>query len=229
MLKAIVFDFDGVIVDSEPLHYKAFVGIVREKGLDFTYEEYALKYIGYDDRDAFRAMLTEIDVGPVDERDVQALGQRKRKLFADVVNQGVREFPGVRAFIDHLMNRIPIAIASGATRHDIDLILDKLDLGDRFVPIVSADDVTSSKPDPETYRRSVEDLARRHPSLDLTSADCLAIEDTEAGIRSARAAGLRTLGITHSDLDQDLHAADRVIGSFKNLRLDTLQDWYRGS
>ncbi len=204
MLKAVVFDFDGVIVDSEPLHYEAFRSVARGFGFDFTYQAYAEKYIGYDDRDAFRAILAEVNGADADEQRITDLGQQKHERFVQAVARGVRVLPGVRSLIKDVAAAMPMAIASGATRRDIDLILDTVDLNEIFECIVSADDVRQSKPDPESYVLAVRELMRRHPDRDIAAADCLALEDTEAGIRSARDAGLWTVGVAN--------ATDRSLG-----------------
>ena len=226
MLKAIVFDFDGVIVDSEPLHYQAFLALARGFGLDFTYEEYARKYIGYDDRDAFRAMLVELDGSHVDEDRLAELGRKKSDVFQSIADAGVRAYPGVLDLIHRAAAVMPLAIASGATRKDLELVLGKFGLGDRFEPIVSADDVAHSKPDPQTYVLAVRGLARRHRGLAIQPVDCLAIEDTAAGIDSARAAGLRTLGVAHTGPASQIGHADQVVAALADLDLETLRGWY---
>jgi len=226
MLKAVVFDFDGVIVDSEPLHYEAFVSVAREFGLDFSYDEYARMYIGYDDRDAFRAMLVEAGNRDADEKRISDLGQQKHEVFVHAVERGVRVFPGVRSLIENVSASMPMAIASGATRRDIDLILRAVGFDDAFECIISADDVRHSKPDPESYILAVGDLKRRHPDRNITAADCLALEDTEAGIRSARDAGLWTIGVAHASESPPLPLAHRVVPSLDGLNIHTLRAWH---
>lgn len=229
MLKAVVFDFDGVIIDSEPLHYEAFVSVARGFGVDFTYLEYVQKYIGYDDRDGFRAMLAEAVDEIADDDRIAALGRQKRERFAQAVVRGVAVFPGARSLIEHIGAALPIAIASGATRNDIDLILDAVQLKDRFECVISADDVACSKPDPESYVLAVNGLTRLHPELAIAPRDCLSLEDTDAGIQSAREAGLWTLGVAHGTESQSLCRADRVVPSLEGLTLEILQTWHAGS
>ena len=226
MLKAVIFDFDGVIVDSEPLHYEAFVFVAREFGLDFSYDEYAQKYIGYDDRDAFRAMLAEAENSDTDEQRIADLGQRKHEQFVQAVARGISVFPGVRDLIEGLSSTMPVTIASGATRRDIDLILRAVGLDAAFECIISADDVRCSKPDPESYALAVDDLNRRHPDRSIAAADCLALEDTDAGIQSARDAGLWTLGVAHAPDAPPLAGAHRVVASLEGLHVQTLRSWH---
>lgn len=225
MLKAIVFDFDGVIVDSEPIHYRAFMEVGRSIGVAFDYEHYLKHYVGYDDRDAFRAMLSSVSM-PTEEAHVCELCQQKQVVFENLVNSGAAAIPGAVDLIDEAHASIPIAIGSGATSFDIELMLKTLNRRDRFQIIVSADYVSRSKPDPATYRMAVEQLAAAHPSLNLTPGDCLAIEDTAAGIESARGAGLMTLGITTTGTASALSRAGRVEPGLQGVTLARLREWY---
>lgn len=228
MFKAIIFDFDGVIVDSEPLHFRAFLRVARSLGITFDYQGYLRDYVGYDDRDAFRAMLEANRQAELahDPKQLADLCQRKAHAFEAIVNEGVDPIPGAVELVREAHGVLPIAIASGATRADIDLILARLDLADAFAVITTADDVPQSKPDPRTYRIAFERLAAAHPDAQLEPASCLAIEDTAAGIASARGAGLMTLGLnTLGDAGQ-LRDAQRVVASLRGIDLGQLQQWY---
>lgn len=225
MLKAIVFDFDGVVVDSEPLHYRAFMEVGKGIGVAFDYAHYLKHYIGFDDRDAFRAMLASAHM-PTEDSHVTELCHLKKGAFENLVNQGAAAIPGAVDLIDEAYGQIPIAIGSGATTFDIELMLRGLGRRDRFEVIVSADDVYRSKPDPATYRLAVEQLAAKHPELNLTPNDCLAIEDTAAGIESARGAGLMTLGITTTGPASALARAGRVEQGLEGVTMDQLRQWF---
>ncbi len=228
-LKAVVFDFDGVIVDSEPLHYRAFLRAAQSVEVSFTWEEYLDQYIGYDDRDAFRVMLGHpagVAGSATVEQQVRDLGHAKAQAFEDEVNAGVDAIPGVLALIADLRGKLPIAIASGATRHDIDLILRKLKLEGVFNPIVTADLVERSKPDPASYALAVQQLAALHPQMQLTPGKCLSIEDTAAGVQSARGAGLMSLGLATSGNSQVLHQAHRVVNDLAGVNLAQLRQWF---
>lgn len=227
MLKAIVFDFDGVVVDSEPVHYQAFMEIGRGLGIAFDYEHYLRHYIGYDDRDAIRAMLIEAGL-PTGDEHLAKLREQKQRAFEKLVSQGAAAIPGAVELIDEAHAHMPIAVGSGATTLDIELMLASLGRRDRFEVIVSADHVSRSKPDPATYRMAVEQLATKHPDLDLLPEDCLAIEDTAAGIESARGAGLMTLGITTTGSASSLSRANRVEPGLQGVSLATLRQWFDG-
>jgi len=229
MLKAIVFDFDGVIVDSEPLHYRAFLNIAERFGVRFTYQEYLERYVGYDDRDAFRVMLglKPGETGSAtDQQRVSELVEAKAEAFEKVVAEGVEPIRGVIELIQAAAAAVPIAVASGATSRDIQLILGRLGLAPHFETIVSADMVKRSKPDPASYALAVQALAKRHPAAGIEPDVCLAIEDTAAGIESARAAGLMTLGLTTTAPAARLHRAQRVIEHFEGVSFEQLRAWF---
>lgn len=217
MIQAIVFDFDGIIVDSEPLHYRAFLRITEPLGVSFSYEQYMREYIGFDDRDGFRAMFAGRPDAPDADRLAELI-EAKARAFEQVVRDGVTPFPGVQRLIETASASLPVAICSGALRSDIDAILPAvLDerYADRFRAIVTADDVTRSKPDPESYALACDRLG-------VNPAHALAIEDTPAGLASARAAGMRTLAVTNTCTADFLADADRVVDSLEQVTLDNL-------
>ena len=229
MIKAIVFDFDGVIVDSEPLHYRAFLRVAQSIGVNFSYDEYVERYIGYDDRDAFRVMLGQ-KPGETGGAEIQSrvtrMVEEKAEAFEAIVNEGIEPIAGVEDFIRSLSGTLPIAIASGATMRDIELVLRRIDLRASFGTIVSADQVARSKPDPASYAMAVDTLARRWPALKIEPEDCLAIEDTAAGIESARGAGLMTIGLSTTGPADKLSRAHRVLPGYEGLSLAQLRAWF---
>lgn len=228
MLKAIVFDFDGIVADSEPLHHEAFRRMTAPMGLDISYGTYAEKYLGYDDRDFFRVVLRELgrcDEAADNER-IAVLCQEKQEVFEAVVSEGVAAIPGVLELIEEAKSAMPVAVASGATRRDIEMILSRLSLEGVFAPIVTADDVQQSKPHPQTYRLAASGVAARHPELGIEPGDCLAIEDSAPGLESALGAGLMTLGVGTTGPVSALHRANRAVASFEGVTLETLRAWF---
>lgn len=213
MIQAIVWDFDGVIVDSEPLHYRAFSEVARPLGITFSWTEYLETYVGFDDRDAFRAML-----GGDDDR-IPDLVAKKADTFEHAVNEGVDAIPGAIALIEHVAAHLPQMVCSGASRQDIELVLGKLNLRHHFRDIVSADDVPRSKPDPQSYILAVERLG-------LDASECMAIEDTAAGIASARGAGLWTLGLTSTSDRETLRTAHRVVDTLEGITVEQIREWF---
>jgi beta-phosphoglucomutase len=222
MLQAIVFDFDGVLVDSEPLHWRAFLRIVEPMGVQFGYGKYLDEYVGHDDRDFFRAVARDFKL-KISDADYPRLIREKAEAFQAIVGEGIAALPGAVELVRSSAKAMPIAIASGALRRDIDLILASLSkdgsLAASFRAIVTADEVAKSKPDPESYRVAVQRLG-------LDPAPCLAIEDTPAGLRSAKGAGLQTLGVAQSLGAEKLAIADRVVPTLAGVTVDQLQEWF---
>jgi beta-phosphoglucomutase len=217
--EAVIFDFDGVIVDTEPLHYKAFQGVLEPLGIGFPWQEYVDTYMGFDDRDAF-AEAFRAHGRILDEHKLKDLMASKSGIFHDVIRDGVHAYPGAVALITSLhASGIPLAISSGALLSDIAPILLRLDIARCFPHIVTADDVRKSKPDPESYLLAWERLSHAHPEKLSTPTKCLAIEDTPAGIRSAKRAGLSVLAVTNSYEANELAEADSITDSLEYVRL----------
>lgn len=208
MLAAVIFDFDGIIVDTEPIHYMAFQEVLVPLGLGYPWAEYIDRYIGFDDRDAFREAFRARGESISDDRLYQLIGEKAR-AFNRVISSGVEPYPGVVELILSLVEMVPVALCSGALRSDIAPILQQLELTNAFGVIVTADDVPTSKPDPASYRLALQSLISRFPNSNITAESSIAIEDTPAGIASARGAGLQVLGVTNS------YPADKLIGACK--------------
>ncbi|MDD2898162.1 MAG: HAD family phosphatase [Desulfuromonadaceae bacterium] len=215
-IEAVIFDFDGVIVDTEPLHYAAFQRTLEPLGLHFTWEEYVETYIGFDDRDAFKHAFSVKGMQP-DSNTLRSLIEQKATVFNDVISSGVAAYPGVVDLIRHLSkHNIPLAICSGALRSDIDPIVTMLGIADHFNIIVTADDVAVSKPDPECYQLAFQRLLS-HGSHSFSQKTTLAIEDTPAGISAATGAGLQVCAVTNSYPADRLTQATFVVDSLAAL------------
>lgn len=196
-VEAVIFDFDGVIVDTEPLHYKAFQRVLGPLGLGYSWQKYVDTYMGFDDRDAF---VEAFAAGgrQLDDDVLRSMVARKAILFQEVILDGVTAYPGVVTLIHRLHEaKVPLAISSGALRSDIDPILEILGLQGRFDVIVTAEDVVKSKPDPECYQLAFDKLCRLCKAS-YAKSRTIAIEDTPAGIRSARSAGLQVVAVSNS-------------------------------
>lgn len=216
---AVIFDFDGVIVDSEPLHYEAFQEVLEPLGIGFPWQEYVDTYMGFDDRDAFLEAF-RVNGKDLDDRRLTQLVASKSAIFLDIVRDGVRAYPGTVSLITSLdASGLPLAISSGALRSDILPILDILGITRCFPHIISADDVRKSKPDPECYSLAFRRLKVAHPLRISTPDRCLVIEDTPAGIRSAKLAGLNVLAVTNSYSGKRLTEADHLTDSLENVRI----------
>jgi beta-phosphoglucomutase len=222
VLRAIVFDFDGVIADSEPLHFRAFRDVLADAGVNLTEHDYYTRYLGYDDVGAFLAIAT--DRGrPWSAADLTSLTARKAARMEALERDASVLFPGAADAIRRAAAVVPLAIASGALGAEIRRVLDGADLTRHFSAIVSAEDTPASKPAPDPYRRAVALLSAAAGDPALLASDCVAIEDSRWGIESARAAGLRTVGVTSSFDAGELSQADLVIASLVDLDVARLQ------
>jgi beta-phosphoglucomutase len=224
MLRAVVFDFDGVLVDSEPLHFRALRDGLAPEGIAIDEREYYASYAAYDDRSAIRLALEQHGT-PYDGGRIDAIALRKAALF-DEMHRAIPFFPGAAELVRALAREVPVAIASGALRTEIEAILDAGGLRDSFRAIVGAEDCERTKPDPLPYQRAVALLARDEPGL--ATGDCVAFEDTMAGIASARAAGLKVVGVTNTYPAAKLGAAHRIVSGLAGLGRADLDALFEG-
>ena len=212
MLQAAVFDFDGVIVNSEPLHFAAFQQVLRPLGIDFTWDDYTVLYLGFDDRDVFRQAFRQAG-RRVKHEELPALIDAKARAFEALAeDRGAVPYPGVVELIRGLAREVPVALCSGALRRDVEPILKKLGLWASFNVLVTADDVPVSKPDPASYVLAVLRLADAS-GCSIDPARCVAVEDTPAGIEAASGAGLRVLAVANTYETGRLAGAARVVDS----------------
>jgi len=221
-LRAIVFDFDGVIANSEPLHLRAFRDVLARAGVDLTHEDYYTRYLGFDDFGVFQAINTDRGKGWA-EHEVADLVADKALRLAEVERDVSVLFPGAAEAIQRAAAVMPIAIASGALGPEIRRVLNRTGLTRHFAAIVSAEDTPLSKPAPDPYVLAVSLLRTRVGGAPLQPSECIAIEDSRWGLESARAAGLRTVGVTNSYEAGELALADLVIGSLADLDLEHLR------
>lgn len=214
MLRLVVFDFDGVIADSEPVHYEMLRQTLADNGVSLSWPDYKTGYLGYEDYECIRRILQ--DQGQdASAKKVEELVRVKQEKMARQLTELCVINPGVPELLADLRrNGIHRAICSGAIRREIEAILEHNRLREFFDLIVSADDVRAGKPDPEGYRLSVtrfNQSSRVTPPI--APAETLAIEDSMWGIHAARAAGLCCLAVTTSYTAADLADAHAVIPS----------------
>jgi beta-phosphoglucomutase len=220
-LQAIVFDFDGVIADSEYLHLRAYQQVLAPEGISISNEEYFERYLGYDDVGVFKALLKDKGL-PLDEGRMQQLIERKGERYESLAAAGELLFPGAADFIRAAAAAVPIAIASGALTHEIEEVLERAGLRPLFPVIVGADQTIRSKPDPEPYQTAFTRL-RSLTSRDLIPSRSVAIEDSKWGLVSARAADLRCVAVTNTYSAAELRAdAELVVAGLQALTLDAL-------
>ena len=219
-LQAIIFDFDGVIADSEPLHFRAFQQALAEDGLELAPKEYYARYLGYDDVGMFQAFGEDRGL-PMDAARVKELVVRKGMKLQAMMSAGSVLFPGAADFVRAAAQAVPIAIASGALRHEIVEIIEAAGVSELFAAIVASGDTPESKPSPEPYRLAFERL-RETTGTALDPRRCVAIEDSRWGLESARGAGLRCVGVTNSYSADELTGAELVVSGLQTLTIEAL-------
>jgi beta-phosphoglucomutase len=216
VIKAIVFDFDGVLADSEPLHLRAYQQVLSRFGVTLSRDDYYANYLGYDDEGVF-AQLTARHGIQVDDQGICELIDEKTRVFDSTIEAGIESgailYPGAAACIELMASRYPLGIASGALRHEIEAILRGARLEQYFQFIVASGETAEGKPAPDPYRRAAE-------LHSLPASQCVAIEDSRWGIESAKSAGLACVGITTTYSSEYLTAADRIITSLDEFTPD---------
>ncbi len=213
-VQALVLDFDGVIADTEPLHFRAFQTILAGAGYALTAEDYAQRYLGFDDTGAFRAVAS--DQGrPLDDERVAALVALKSRLLDEALAVGDVLFAGAAEAVRALSSTLPLAIASGALRGEINAVLGRARLLSSFRAIVAAGDTPAGKPAPDPYLRAVA-------LLGIPARHTVAVEDSLWGLESARAAGLGTIAVTTSYPASALPRADLVVPDLASVTVECL-------
>jgi beta-phosphoglucomutase-like phosphatase (HAD superfamily) len=233
MLLAVVFDFDGVIANSEPLHFLAFQQALNEVGVTLGRGDYYSRYLGYDDEGVMREVTRDNGL-KLSDNDMKGLLRAKAARFDALLSAPDLIFPGAADCIRRLGEEVPLAIASGALAEEIEVILDRAGLRDAFPVIVAAGSTLRGKPAPDPYIRALELLHGggrfgndvTHASLASSS---VAIEDSRWGIIAARDAGMHTVGITNSYPANQLADAELVIDRLDDLTLDRLNDLCQGT
>lgn len=217
MLQAVIFDFDGVIADSEGLHYQALNTIFNRLGVDIPKAVHWDRYLGFTDQENIEAVNRDYAMG-LDDAAIAEQMAEKKVVFEELAASDSMIIDGVAAFIGMLTaNKVRLAICSGALRSDIDLMLSNADFKDAFEVIVTADDVEHGKPDPQGYLMALERL-NATGKTPIRPADCIVIEDSHWGLEAAAAAGMNPIAVTNT------YSSDELTGKAKKVvdRLDAL-------
>jgi HAD superfamily hydrolase (TIGR01509 family) len=183
---AILFDFDGVLADTEPVHWACWAEVLKPFGITLEWEYYRDHGIGIDDKEMLR-VLAALANPPLDWRTLFAEYPSKKELFRRRVLAHPPFDPALDAFLEDLHRTCKLAVVTSSARGEIDPLLAAGGLRHHFDALVGAEDVTHYKPDPEPYRKAAETLGARTP---------LVVEDSAAGLASGRAAGFAVLAIT---------------------------------
>lgn len=230
MLRAILFDFNGVLIDDEPVHFELFRRILGEEGLVLDEGAYYRDYVGFDDAAGFRFAFEQAG-RTLDPIVLARLCARKAAYYQEALREGSYVFfPGAVELVhDAAASGLTLGVVSGALRDEITPALRQAGVDGLFKVVIAAEDVERSKPDPEGYVLGLAALNARPPLPErlVHPHEVLAIEDTVAGLQAARAAGLATLGVAHTFPAEELDVADRVVPSLVGLSTASLCHRYR--
>lgn len=222
MLRAVIFDFDGVITDSEILHLRAFNQVLAQYNIEITEEVYYKEYLGFTDRDCFESVAGKNRLG-LDSGQIENLIKQKNVIFDELARNEATIFEGVPEFLQMLTdNEIRRAICSGALLVDIAPILEKSQLGPFFEEIVSAEQIEKGKPNPEGFLLALEKLNEGRQNF-IAANECVVIEDSHWGLEAAKAAGMHTVAITNTYDAEQLSMAEKIVERFSELTIDDLQ------
>jgi len=227
MLRAIIFDFNGIILDDEPLHFRAMQEAMADINITLTREDYWAKYLPFDDVDCIEAVCRDHSVQLPDEERARLLELKFASYDRQLQNR-YPIFPGVPEFIHSASQRYPLALASGARRQEIETTLTATGLKKYFQVIVAAEDFTLGKPHPESFLlalKQLNDLTGNRPSL-IHPEECLVIEDSVGGVGGAKAAGMKCLAVTNSYPPDTLQEATRVVHSLEDLEIQLLAELF---
>ena len=218
MIDAIVFDFDGVIADTERLHLAAMQAALqtaRREGIELTREEYYARYLGFDDEGVFRVLTADRGVDLGDERIRELVAEKGRAYEQLVARSESLLYPGAAACVRRFHGRVPLAIASGAFAHEIRDVLRPAGLLTCFQTIVGCGDTPAGKPAADPY---IEAAHR----LDVDPHRCVAIEDSRWGIQSAVAAGMTCIAVTTNYRAHELPGAVIVVPDLDAVTLELI-------
>jgi len=207
-IAGVIFDLDGVLMQSGPAHARAFIQVLADYGIgEFTYDRFA----GQRTLDVFREVFAKRGIAVSDD-EVAACSRRKSELARGWMSAAMPITEDCVSVIGELSGRYRLALASSGSRRSVDVFLDATGLHGAFLSVLSGDDVCFAKPDPELFSRSIEALhARPH--------ECAVVEDAEAGIAAARNAGARVIGFTQDRVEALTAAgAETIVGSLRELR-----------
>ncbi len=222
MLRAVIFDFDGVITDSEILHFRAFNRVLARFSVEITMRDYYKTYLGLTDVDCFNLLISEGQLKTTKDK-IEDLLKQKNEVFQELAKTEGRIIEGVHDFLKMLeQNNIPMAICSGALRPEIELILEEANLRHFFEVIVSAEQVKKGKPSPDGFLLTLRKFNKGRQTP-ITGTQCVVIEDSHWGLQAAKAAGMHTIAVTNSYDARQLALAEKIIARLSDLTMNDLQ------
>jgi beta-phosphoglucomutase len=223
MLQAVIFDFDGVIADTEPLHFKAYNRVLGEYGIKITKKAYYRDFLGYTDHDCF-GIIKKANPDKLGQTSVKTLMQQKGEAYLELLRDRSCVISHVAEFLQMLTgSNLAIAICSGGLRNEIETVLLRARLHDFFEVIVTANEVKKGKPDPEGFNLALQLLNSCYQGKSIKAGDCVVIEDSHWGLEAAKAADMHTLAVTNSYAAAELAMAEMVVDNLGQILIEDLQ------
>ncbi len=229
MLRTVIFDFDGVITDSEILHFRAFNQVLGQYGIELTKQEYYKTYLGFNDADCYGKLIQQ-GLLKTEQEQIGNLIEEKKHIYKELAKTEGKMIEGVRDFLTLLEeNSIPMAICSGSLLTEVEMVLEDTGLRHLFEEIVSGEQVKKGKPDPEgflltlTRLNSNASLAQAGNQNDILPGECIVIEDSHWGLEAAKAAGMHTIAVTNSYGAEQLGMAEKIVNQLNELSIGDLQ------
>ena len=214
MIKGILFDMNGIIIDDEHIHEMAFRETVRPFNIDLDHGSYLNCCAGKTDKAGYEDIANKFSVDlPVDD-----LLQQKALIYLKLFPANKKDYPGVINLIHSLKNDFILAITSSSTRAEVDLIVKEFGIVHDLSVTISADDVTKGKPDPEPYLITAQKLG-------LDTKECVVIEDSYSGVVSAKSAGCYCIGVTTTHRKKDLEEADLIVSTFSEITIELIRNF----
>jgi len=214
VLRAVLFDFNGVLVDDEPIHLEMFQRVLADEGISLTADDYYAHYLGLDDRGCFAAVLAAAGQAATVPRLMRLIARKSSYYQERIRERGYPFFPGAIELVEELAaaGRM-LGVVSGALRDEVEGGLRQAGVRERFKVLVTAEDVDEGKPDPEGYLRALEALNSFPPLPErlIHPHEVLAVEDSPAGLAAAAEVGLVTLGVAHTYLTDRLRSTANVV------------------
>lgn len=214
MIKGVIFDMDGVLIDNRDAHVEAFVTYCRRYGFDCSAETLA-PHFGKGNEEIIPALFPE---DFINEKGIDVIAEEKEQVYRDLISEKIEPAPGLVGFLEDLRkNGIKCSVGSSGPKANVDFVLDRCNIREYFVGAVNGDMVEHAKPDPSVFLLAAE-------LMDLAPSECVVIEDSFAGIEAARRAGSKVIAMSTTYSMEELSEADTdmLITGFPELSYETI-------